>query len=58
MRNAAFTELGEQPNGGRPAGASVRPEHDVVRVGVPPALEEVEEEVARLDVDVSRVCSA
>ena len=36
----------------RPA---VGPEYDVVGVRVVPALEEVEEQVARFDVDVARV---
>lgn len=52
------TEFRKQPDGGRPPGTAVRPEHDIVFVGVAPALEEVEEEVARLDVDVPRISPA
>jgi hypothetical protein len=53
-----LTELHEETDGGRAAGAAVRPEDDVVLGPVAAGLEEVEEEVAGLDVDVARVRAA
>ena len=53
--NSAGAKLHEESHGGRAAGTAIGPEYDVVGVGVVPALEEVEEQVARFDVDVARV---
>jgi hypothetical protein len=37
---------------------SIRPEDDIIRIGVVPTLEEVEKKMARLDVDVAGVRTA
>ncbi len=50
-----LTQFHEEAHRRRGAGTAVRPEYDIIRVGVAPALEEIEEQVARLDVDVSTV---
>lgn len=49
------TEFHEQAQCRRSARPAIRPEHDVVRVGVTPALEEVEEQVTGFDVYISCV---
>lgn len=55
LKPERLTQFHEEAHRRRGAGAAVRPEDDVIRVGVAAALEEVEEQVARLDVDVPAV---
>lgn len=52
----ALTEFGEQSNGTRAPGTAVRPEDDVVRVGIPSALKEEPEQMVRFNVDVPSIC--
>lgn len=54
-RRLRLTQFHEEAHRRRGAGTAVRPEDDIIRVGVTPALEEVEEQMARLDVDVPAV---
>jgi hypothetical protein len=53
--NTARTKLHKQPEGRRATGSTVRPEDHIVFVWVAPTLEEVEEQVTRLDINVSCV---
>ena len=52
LNGSSRTELHEKPHRRGRARAAVRPENNVVRVGVAPTLEEVEEEMPGLHVDV------
>ena len=50
-----LTELYEETDRGRASRASVRPEDHVVLIGIVSAFEEIEEQMSRLNVDVSGV---
>ena len=56
--NTILTQLHEEPNRGRASRATVRPEDNIILVRVIPAFEEIEEQMSRLDVDVSSVGSS
>lgn len=55
LRGRGLTQFHEEAHRRRGAGTAVRPKDDIIRVGVAPTLEEIEEQVASFDVDVPAV---
>ena len=52
------TKLHEKTQGGRSSRPAIRPEYNIIFFRFTPALKEVKEEVASLDIDVARIRSA